>query len=148
MMERGLASPKLANFFIDISWTELAKYVVATPETTQAMADLINRYPDRFLFGTDEVADVTGAGDTVAAAFTLARLAGGTFLEAAALANVAAGLVVMKRGTATVSPAELARAISSLVTSARLARSWSTSTRICVGRWNRLSPSQYRKPST
>ncbi len=66
------------------------------------------------VFGTDEVADVTGAGDTVAAAFTLARLAGGTFLEAAALANVAAGLVVMKRGTATVSPAELARAISSL----------------------------------
>ena len=55
MMERGLASPKLANFFIDISWTELAKYVVATPETTPAMADLINRYPDRFLFGTDEV---------------------------------------------------------------------------------------------
>jgi len=66
------------------------------------------------VFGTDEVADVTGAGDTVAAAFTLARLAGGTFLEAAALANIAAGLVVMKRGTATVSPAELARAISSL----------------------------------
>jgi len=55
MMERGLANPKLANFFIDISWTEMAKYVVATPETTAAMADLINRYPDRFLFGTDEV---------------------------------------------------------------------------------------------
>jgi hypothetical protein len=55
MMERGLASPKLANFFIDISWSELAKYVVATPESIAAMADLINRYPDRFLFGTDEV---------------------------------------------------------------------------------------------
>ena len=34
----------------------MAKYVVATPETIAAMADLINRYPDRFLFGTDEVA--------------------------------------------------------------------------------------------
>jgi hypothetical protein len=55
MMERGLASPKLANFFIDISWSELAKYVVATPEATSAMAELIDRYPDRFLFGTDEV---------------------------------------------------------------------------------------------
>ena len=56
MMERGLASPQAKNFYIDISWTELAKYVVATPEATAAMADLINRYPDRFLFGTDEVA--------------------------------------------------------------------------------------------
>lgn len=63
------------------------------------------------VFGTDEVADVTGAGDTVAAAFTAALLAGGTFREAATLANVAAGLVVMKRGTATVSPAELTRAL-------------------------------------
>ncbi|HEU5180631.1 MAG TPA: PfkB family carbohydrate kinase, partial [Candidatus Polarisedimenticolia bacterium] len=53
------------------------------------------------VFGTDEVADVTGAGDTVAAAFSGALLAGGSFLEASALANVAAGLVVMKRGTAT-----------------------------------------------
>ena len=56
MMERGLASGQAKNFYIDISWTELAKYVVATPEATTAMADLINRYPDRFLFGTDEVA--------------------------------------------------------------------------------------------
>jgi rfaE bifunctional protein kinase chain/domain len=66
------------------------------------------------VFGSEEVADVTGAGDTVAATFTLARLAGGTFLEAAVLANVAAGLVVMKRGTATISPAELERALPSL----------------------------------
>jgi predicted TIM-barrel fold metal-dependent hydrolase len=55
MMERGLARPEAKNFFVDISWSEMAKYVVATPETTAAMADLINRYPDRFLFGTDEV---------------------------------------------------------------------------------------------
>jgi rfaE bifunctional protein kinase chain/domain len=63
------------------------------------------------VFGTDEVADVTGAGDTVAAAFSAALFAGATSLEAAALANVAAGLVVLKRGTATVSPDELSRAL-------------------------------------
>lgn len=42
--------------YFDISWSEVAKYVVATPESTRITADLINRYPDRFLFGTDEVA--------------------------------------------------------------------------------------------
>lgn len=62
-------------------------------------------------FGAGEVADVTGAGDTVIAVFALARLAGGTWAEAAVLANMAAGLVVMKYGTATVSPAELVAAI-------------------------------------
>jgi predicted TIM-barrel fold metal-dependent hydrolase len=56
MMEHGLANPQMKNFYIDISWTELAKYIVATPETIAATADLINRYPDRFIFGTDEVA--------------------------------------------------------------------------------------------
>jgi hypothetical protein len=56
MMERGLANPQAKNFYVDVSWIELAKYIVATPESTGAMADLINRYPDRFLFGTDEVA--------------------------------------------------------------------------------------------
>lgn len=63
------------------------------------------------VFGTDEVADVTGAGDTVIAVFTAARAAGGTWREAAELANVAGGLVVMKVGTATVSRAEVASAI-------------------------------------
>lgn len=62
-------------------------------------------------FGSDEVADVTGAGDTVIAVFTLALLAGARFGEAARLANYAAGLVVMKAGTATVDAAELIRAI-------------------------------------
>jgi rfaE bifunctional protein kinase chain/domain len=66
------------------------------------------------VYGTDEVADVTGAGDTVAAAFCAALVAGGSALEAAALANVAAGLVVMKRGTATVSPEEINRALRGL----------------------------------
>jgi len=63
------------------------------------------------IFGSDEIADVTGAGDTVIATLTLALAAGATFSEAARLANYAGGLVVMKRGTATVSPAELASAI-------------------------------------
>ncbi|HZN55409.1 MAG TPA: PfkB family carbohydrate kinase, partial [Candidatus Polarisedimenticolaceae bacterium] len=62
-------------------------------------------------FGSGEVADVTGAGDTVIATFTLALLAGGTPEEAAVLADVAAGLVVMKYGTATVTPRELAAAL-------------------------------------
>ena len=63
------------------------------------------------VFGSDQVADVTGAGDTVIAAFTLALAAGGTFRLAALLADIAAGLVVMKRGTATVTGAELLEAI-------------------------------------
>jgi rfaE bifunctional protein kinase chain/domain len=63
------------------------------------------------IFGSDEIADVTGAGDTVIATMTLALAAGATFLEAAWLANYAGGLVVMKRGTAAVSPAELHSAI-------------------------------------
>lgn len=63
--------------------------------------------------GTDQVADVTGAGDTVLAAFSLALASGASPVEAAVLANVAAGIVVMKMGTATASAAELAEAIAS-----------------------------------
>ena len=63
------------------------------------------------IFGSDEIADVTGAGDTVIATMTLALAAGATFDEAAHLANYAGGLVVMKRGTATVSADELRAAI-------------------------------------
>jgi rfaE bifunctional protein kinase chain/domain len=59
------------------------------------------------IVGSDEVADVTGAGDTVIATFALAVAAGATFGEAARLANRAGGIVVMKRGTATVSAREL-----------------------------------------
>ena len=61
--------------------------------------------------GSDQIADVTGAGDTVIATMTLALAAGGTFEEAARLANYAGGIVVMKRGTATVSADELRAAI-------------------------------------
>jgi rfaE bifunctional protein kinase chain/domain len=62
--------------------------------------------------GTDQVADVTGAGDTVIGTFALAQAAGATALEAAALANYAGGVVVMKMGTATVSPDELRDAVA------------------------------------
>ena len=63
------------------------------------------------IFGSDQIADVTGAGDTVMATMTLALASGASFEEAARLANFAGGLVVMKRGTATVSAAELRRAV-------------------------------------
>jgi D-glycero-beta-D-manno-heptose-7-phosphate kinase len=63
------------------------------------------------IFGSDEIADVTGAGDTVMATMTLALAAGARFELAARLANYAGGLVVMKRGTATVSAAELRDAV-------------------------------------
>ena len=64
------------------------------------------------IYGSDEVADVTGAGDTVIATFTLALAAGATPAEASRLANYAGGVVVMKRGTATVSGAELEGAVA------------------------------------
>jgi rfaE bifunctional protein kinase chain/domain len=63
------------------------------------------------IFGSDQVADVTGAGDTVMATMTLALSAGATFEGAARLANYAGGVVVMKRGTATVSDDELRAAV-------------------------------------
>jgi predicted TIM-barrel fold metal-dependent hydrolase len=56
ILESMLKDPAFANLYFDVSWTEVAKYIVATPESTQIAANLINRYPDRFLFGTDEVA--------------------------------------------------------------------------------------------
>jgi D-glycero-beta-D-manno-heptose-7-phosphate kinase len=61
--------------------------------------------------GTDQVADVTGAGDTVLATLTLALAAGAPARDAAVLANLAGGVVVTKLGTATLSAAELHRAI-------------------------------------
>jgi rfaE bifunctional protein kinase chain/domain len=65
--------------------------------------------------GTDQVADVTGAGDTVIGTFSLALAAGATPLEASLLANYAGGVVVMKLGTATLTPDELRDAVSSNV---------------------------------
>jgi rfaE bifunctional protein kinase chain/domain len=71
------------------------------------------------IFGGDEVADVTGAGDTVVATFTAALAAGATAEEAAHLANYAGGIVVMKRGTATVSQHELLEALEKTAPVAR-----------------------------
>ena len=65
------------------------------------------------VFGSDQAVDVTGAGDTVIAAFTLALAAGATVLQAARIANYAGGIVVMKRGTATVTREELMASIRS-----------------------------------
>ncbi len=59
------------------------------------------------IHGSDQVLDVTGAGDTVIAAFTLSLVAGAWMREAAEIANRAAGLVVMKAGTTVVEPHEL-----------------------------------------
>jgi hypothetical protein len=65
MLESMLRDPAFSHLYFDISWTEVAKYLVASgsekqqsgpPVATKIAADLINRYPDRFLFGTDEVA--------------------------------------------------------------------------------------------
>ncbi len=55
-LERALADPQLKHVSIDLSWDELAKYIVATPGTVQTSAAVINKYPDRFLFGSDVVA--------------------------------------------------------------------------------------------
>jgi len=59
MLESILSDASMQNVYFDISWDELAKYIVASPESVRITADLINRYPDRFLFGTDEVAPAT-----------------------------------------------------------------------------------------
>jgi len=56
MIEKGLANPELNHINIDISWVEVAKYFTASPETIERTSAMINKFPDRFLMGTDEVA--------------------------------------------------------------------------------------------
>ncbi len=56
VVEGILSDPTLRHVHFDISWDEVAKYLLATPETTRRAAEMINRYPDRFLFGSDVVA--------------------------------------------------------------------------------------------
>jgi hypothetical protein len=56
LLEEILRDPALSHVYFDISWTEVAKYVVASPEAVQITAGMIERNPDRCLFGTDEVA--------------------------------------------------------------------------------------------
>jgi predicted TIM-barrel fold metal-dependent hydrolase len=62
IVEKILSDPTLRHVYFDISWDEVAKYLLATPEATRRSAAMINRYPDRFLFGSDVVAprDTTG----------------------------------------------------------------------------------------
>jgi predicted TIM-barrel fold metal-dependent hydrolase len=56
IIEGLLNDPAFNHVYFDISWREVAKYFVATPETTHVAADFLNRHSDRFIFGTDEVA--------------------------------------------------------------------------------------------
>ena len=56
IIEDMLTDPTLKHLYFDISWDEVAKYATATPESLQRMTDILNRYPERFLFGTDNVA--------------------------------------------------------------------------------------------
>jgi D-glycero-beta-D-manno-heptose-7-phosphate kinase len=103
---------------------ELARSGRATLEAMKLRALLVTRGRDGMalfepagrltripIYGSNQAVDVTGAGDTVLAAYTLALASGASFLEAAHIANIAGGLVVMKRGTATVSRQELLEAI-------------------------------------
>ena len=61
IVESMLADAQLSHVSFDISWDEVAKYAVATPQTTARVAGALNRYPDRFLFGTDTVAPASAA---------------------------------------------------------------------------------------
>ena len=56
ILEAILSDPAMKNVNIDISWDEVTEYIVSTPENLRVSADMINRHPDRFLFGTGEVA--------------------------------------------------------------------------------------------
>src|SRR5579862_4689318 len=56
LVEAMLSDPTLKHVYFDISWDEVAKYAIATPESVQRTASILNRFPDRFLFGTDNVA--------------------------------------------------------------------------------------------
>jgi predicted TIM-barrel fold metal-dependent hydrolase len=55
LIENLLSNSDFGHIYIDLSWDETAKYIRSTPESLQHTAELVNRYPDRFLFGTDEV---------------------------------------------------------------------------------------------
>ncbi len=56
LVEQLLQDPTLKHVYFDISWDEVAKWALASPEIQRRVADVLNRYPDRFLFGTDNVA--------------------------------------------------------------------------------------------
>ena len=89
-----------------------SRYLLVT-RGSRGMALFEREGPVTFMpiHGSDQIADVTGAGDTVISTFTVALATGAEAGEAAWLANVAGGVVVMKRGTATVSAAELSESL-------------------------------------
>ena len=61
MVETMLTDPEFSHLSFDISWDEVAKYAVASPESIARVSGMLNRYPDRFLFGTDTVAPTNAA---------------------------------------------------------------------------------------
>jgi len=99
----------------------LEALVVTRGKDGLALFEGKSRKPPRHIpiFGSDTPVDVTGAGDTVIAVFTLALAAGATYFEAAHLANYAGGIVVMKRRTATVTRGELESALRREATAQR-----------------------------
>jgi rfaE bifunctional protein kinase chain/domain len=92
---------------LDVRWLVITR-------GSRGMAVFEREGPATFLpiHGSDQIADVTGAGDTVIGTFTVALAAGAGPVEAARLANIAGGVVVMKRGTATVSGPEILQAVA------------------------------------
>lgn len=92
---------------------DLGLAALAVTRGKDGMAVFERAHPPRHIpiYGSDAPVDVTGAGDTVIAVFTLALAAGASHLEAAHLANYAGGIVVMKRRTASVTRAELETAL-------------------------------------
>jgi rfaE bifunctional protein kinase chain/domain len=94
-----------------LSSMKLQALLVTRGRHGMALFDLEDRLTQIPVYGSDQAVDVTGAGDTVLAAYTLALACGASPLEAAHIANIAGGLVVMKRGTATISREELLEAI-------------------------------------
>ena len=94
-----------------LSSMKLRALLVTRGRDGMALFEAGDRLTDIPVHGSDQAVDVTGAGDTVLAAYTLALACGSTPLEAAQIANIAGAIVVMKRGTATVSRQELLDAI-------------------------------------
>jgi predicted TIM-barrel fold metal-dependent hydrolase len=62
ILQQAIESEDLRNLYFDISWDEVAKYVVSSEEALQATAKLLNAHPNRFLFGTDVVAPTSQEG--------------------------------------------------------------------------------------
>ena len=94
-----------------LSEMKLQSLLVTRGRHGAALFEAGDRFTQVPVHGSDQAVDVTGAGDTVLAAYTLALTCGASPLEAAHIANIAGGLVVMKRGTAAISREELLTAI-------------------------------------